>query len=180
MVALNNNYQKIIKYDLLNKFYYNNIKKIPELQKVTLNFACKTPEIKFISSSLLALELISYKRGCLVKSRKPSLMLKIRKGHPVGCALTLQKTQMYDFVYKISSVVLPNSKEFTGLTFKRKGSANSFTLTINQLACFEELKGQFYLFNRLPPLNVNLVTNTANRSELFYLLRSFRLPFIKN
>ena len=50
-------YEKVIKYDLLNKFFYIQSKDLPKLTKIVLNFGCKSFEIKKLASSLLALKL---------------------------------------------------------------------------------------------------------------------------
>ena len=93
MNSLEYYYKTIIKYDLINKFSYSNIKKIPELKKIVLNFGCKSSEIKELATSLLALELIINTNTpiFLTKSKQPNVLLKIRKGAPVGCKVILKK-----------------------------------------------------------------------------------------
>ena len=112
MNPLENYYKKVIRYDLINKFSYNNLDDIPELKKIILNFGCKSFEIKNIAASLSALELIAAKQGIVTKAKRPNILLKIRKGHPVGCVVVLTKTQMYDFFLKLLTQVFPNLKDF--------------------------------------------------------------------
>jgi ribosomal protein L5 len=52
-------YLKTLKYDLSNRFLYKNTKELPKLKKIILNFGCKTSDLKQLSASLLALELIT-------------------------------------------------------------------------------------------------------------------------
>lgn len=93
-------YKKIIVYDLINKFSYNNLKKVPELKKIILNFGCKNFEIKNIASSLLSLELITAKRGTITKSKQANILLKIRKGTRILGPIpkTLKKKKFMKFV----------------------------------------------------------------------------------
>jgi large subunit ribosomal protein L5 len=151
MNILENYYKKVIKYDLINKFLYTHSDEIPQLKKIILNFGCKNFEIKSIASALLSLELITTKRGSLIKSKRSNILLKIRKGYPVGCIVVLKKNKMYMFFLKLLSEVFPNLKE---------------------------LEKQFYLFTNLPPLNITLITNAKTKKELLYLLNSFKLPII--
>ena len=178
MNPLENYYKKIIRYDLINKFSYNNLGDIPELKKIVLNFGCKNFEIKNIAASLSALELITTKQGSVTKAKRPNILLKVRKGHPVGCVVVLTKTRMYDFFLKLLTQVFPNLKDFKGIKTSKKLKTKSFSLTLTDLIHFEELEKQFYLFTNLPPLNIILITNARNQKELMYLLNSFKIPFL--
>ena len=104
------------------------------------------------------------------------ILLKIRKGHPVGCVVVLTKTQMYDFFLKLLTQVFPNLKDFKGIKISKRLKNKSFSLTLTDLINFKELEKQFYLFTNLPPLNVILITNARNKEELVYLLHSFKVP----
>lgn len=170
-------YEKIIKYDLINKFFYTNLKELPKLKKIILNFGCKSFEIKNLASALFALELVTNKRGILTTSKKANILLKIRKGHPVGCTVVLEKTDMYIFFLKLLNEVFPNLKDFKGIRLPKKAKKTSFSFTIKELISFEELSTHFYLFNNLPPLNITLITNTKTQEELIFLINSFKLHF---
>nr|YP_010145981.1 ribosomal protein L5 [Pseudo-nitzschia pungens]QQO80604.1 ribosomal protein L5 [Pseudo-nitzschia pungens] len=177
MNPLENYYKKVIRYDLINKFFYHNLSEIPELKKIVLNFGCKSFVIKNIAASLVALELITTQQGTVTKAKRPNILLKVRKGHPVGCIVVLTKTKMYDFFLKLLTQVFPNFKDFKGIKFSKKLKSKSFSLTLLDLISFEELGKQFYLFTNLPPLNIILVTSAKTKKELMYLLNSFKMPF---
>lgn len=176
MNILENYYKKVIRYDLINKFSYANLSDIPQLKKIVLNFGCKTVEIKSVASALLSLELITSKQGSLVRSKRSNILLKIRKGNPVGCIVVLKQNAMYRFLFKLISEVFPNLKDFKGLSVSKKLGTTSFSFTLQDLISFKELEKQFYLFINLPPLNITLITNTRTTHELVYLLHSFKLP----
>jgi|SRR5210317_103792 len=178
MNILENYYQKVIRYDLINKFNYANLKDLPKLKKIILNFGCKSFELKTIASALLSLELITTKRGSLTTAKRSNILLKIRKGHPVGCVVVLKKTQMYDFFLKLLVEVFPKLKVFNGINTKKKVEKTSFSFTLKDLISFKELEKQFYLFINLPPLNITFITNSQSKRELFYLLESFKLPIL--
>ena len=63
-------YNHIIKHDLLNKFKYSNIKNIPKITKIVLNFGCTNYRIKNIASASLVLELLSNKPEIITKTKK--------------------------------------------------------------------------------------------------------------
>ena len=81
-IDFKNYYNNVIKYDLINKFYYTNHKQIPQIINIILNFNCKNLNVKNLVSSLVALELITMKKGIVLTSKKSNIVLKIRKGNP--------------------------------------------------------------------------------------------------
>ena len=178
MTVLENYYKKVIRYDLINKFSYTHLEEIPQLKKIILNFGCKTFEIKRVSAALLSLGLITKKRGALTRSKRANILLKIRKGNPVGCVVVLRKKAMYTFLLKLVTEVFPNLKDFKGINISNKLSTTSFSFTLSDLINFKELEKQFYLFINLPPLNITFITNVKTKQELLYLLNSFKLPLI--
>lgn len=175
MNFLKNYYKSIIKYDLLNKFNYNNINKIPKVKKITLNFGCKNFEMKKIATALLALELITTTKSTVTNSRKSNIRLKIRKGQPVGCIAVLTKENIYYFLLKLLADIFPKIKDFKILNSK-KLSQKSFSFTISDLILFNELEPHFYLFKNLPPLNLTIVSDTSDKEELKYLFKSLKFP----
>lgn len=171
------NYQiKTLKYELINKFIYNNTKKIPKLKKVVLNFNCQTTDIKNLATSLLTLEILTSQKGKLDYSKKANISLKIRKGNPVGCSITLKKKSMFQFLNKIQIEALPKLKNFEGFEIKKKSNYNTFVYSLDDIFIFKGLDKNYYLFNNLTALNITFVTNSKTNKELFYILESLQLP----
>ena len=94
-------YTNIIRYDLINKFYYNNHKQIPKVIKIVLNFNCNSVNIKRLISSMVALELITNQKSVILTSKKANISLKLRKGNPIGCKVTLKKKNMNIFFFRL-------------------------------------------------------------------------------
>ena len=137
MYFLKNYYQNIIQYDLINKFQYKNTKNLPQLQKIVLNFGYKNPNINILASSLLALELIASKRGTITTSKDSHILLKIRKGNPVGCKVILKKTLMYNFFAKLLIDIFPQVKEFKEFRFnKETAQKNTFSYKLKNTFVF--------------------------------------------
>ena len=174
-------YKKVIKYDLINKFYYNNLKELPELKKIILSFGCKTSDIKLLAASNQALNLISQRHeSSITKSKHTNIFLKIRKGQPIGCKIILEKKYMFNFLLKLLAEVFPAQKDFKGIHLNKNNNVKSLSFTIKELITFKELETHFYLFNNVPPISITLVTNTKTKKELIFLLNSFKIPLIKN
>jgi large subunit ribosomal protein L5 len=167
-------YIKTIKYELINKFVYINTANLPELRKITLNFGCKTADIKQLSSGLLAFELILCQKGKLTTTKQSNILFKIRKGNPTGCKVTLSKHKLFNFFSIMLVEILPKLKNFT--SFTKKINTNAFSYQLAETFYFSELENYYHLFNNLPILNVSIVTNSKTKKEIIFLLKSFKLP----
>ena len=169
-------YKKITKRDLVQKFYYKNLKSIPNIQQIIINFGFKSTDLKTLSTGMLVLELITNKKGFLKKARSSSLALKIRKGQPAGCSTSLTKAKAHDFINKLNSEIFPFLQEFKEINIKPTHKTRAISITINQLIAFKNLEQQFYLFNNLPNLNVTIICNAQTHSEFLYYLKALKVP----
>jgi large subunit ribosomal protein L5 len=167
-------YTKNLKYDLINKFLYTSVKKLPKLKKIVLNFGCKTTNIKTLAANLLALELIHSKKGSLRTAKLPNLVFKIKKGNPTGCILTLNNNSKVNFIAKILIETLTKIKQFDGL--KLKSEKNCLSYTIKNSFNFTCLEEHYSLFNNLSNLNITIITNSCAKEETLFILKSLQLP----
>jgi large subunit ribosomal protein L5 len=171
-------YNKNLKYELINKFIYTKSNSIPKLKKIILNFGCKTADLKQLASSLLAIELITNKKGIMTRTKKANILFKIRKGNPTGCKIILSKFNAYNFLSKLIIEIFPKLKNFSGLNSDKKIKKNAVSYDLRETFTFKELENHYYLFNNLSKLNVTIVTNTKNKKEMIFLLKSLQLPII--
>lgn len=103
-------HRKVIKYDLVNTFTYQNPTQIPRLERIVLNFGYPKSKLKNLISGLLALEFLSSKKGKMTKSRHLNLFLKVKKGNPVGCTIVLKKSLMNFFYLKLMTSIFGKIK----------------------------------------------------------------------
>lgn len=180
MHFLKNFYYKILRYDLINKFTYNNTNNLPKLKKVILNFGFNKNDIKQFMAGLLAFELISNQKGILTTTKKPNILLKIRKGNPIGCKVTLQNRNLFNFFGKMILRIFPMLKTFDEFKLTRKLRINTFSYEIRETFSFFELENHYYYFSHLPKLDITLVTTAKSKKELIFMLNSFQFPLKKN
>lgn len=169
-------YKRTLQFDLINKFYYTDLKKLPKLKKIILNFSCKTTELKSLATNLLALELITNQKGILTVSKRPNLLLRIRKGNPAGCKLTLKKTKMLNFIFKSLNEVFSKIKNFNGISVNQKVKKTALSFILRDTLNFSELTEHYYLFNNLPNLNLSFITSVETKKEMLFILKSLQLP----
>jgi large subunit ribosomal protein L5 len=170
-----------VKYALVNKFLYHNLKELPKLEKIilSLNFTAKS-DMKIVAVSMLALELISVQRGKIIQIKKPSILLKVKKGNLTGCRVTLRKKNMFLFLGKILVETFPKLKNFEGIIFclNNKIQTKSFFFEFPKNSKFNEIEKHNYLFNDLSHIKVTLIANFNTQSEFLCILTSLKLPLV--
>jgi large subunit ribosomal protein L5 len=176
MHFLNYHYNNIIKYDFLNKYSNHKKLQVPKIKKICLTFTKSNIELKELFSALFALEFISKQKGIISKSNKPQIALKIKKGEFVSCRLILRKKKMYSFLEKLFYNIFPKIKQFDGFVFKVNKSKNSLDFILSKLFYFSELELHYRFFQKLPPMQVTIVTTSKNSLHTFFLLIAFRFP----
>ena len=169
-------YKKIIKHDLANKFIFKNNNKIPKIKKVILNFGCKNFTIQKFAITMLALEIISLKKGTITITKKPNVLLKIQKGQPAGCKVELKSHQIYSFLTKLNLEIIPKLKNFRGFNIEKQIKNLFFQIPGNEIL-LKEFENQYPLFSNLPTLDINIFTTTKNSEELLFLAKAIKLPF---
>jgi len=161
----------VVKYDLINKFQYKLITKIPTLHFITLSFNLQRWNFKLLLSALAALELITLQKSILTKSKFSNISLKIRKGQPIGCKVTLRKIKMNSFLFNVLN------KKLNNLTFKNSKKNNLISLKINNILIFEELEQNYQFFKNLSNLNINIKTTNCSIKEFIFLTNSYKLTY---
>lgn len=175
-------YNTIVKYELLNKYNYNNTKSLPKLKSITLNFGCPAAEINRLASGLLALELISNQKGHLTRTKYSKILYKVRKGNPTGCKVTLNKFNKFKFLELLIIEIFPKLKNFNCLNFRNTKKFNNFSYELKHVFNFIELEKNYYLFSNIPNLNISmsissLICTKKKEEELKFLLNTYQLPF---
>tara|TARA_B100000767_G_C19604445_1_gene467098 strand:+ start:299 stop:838 length:540 start_codon:yes stop_codon:yes gene_type:complete len=167
---------KIINYDLLNKFEFKNLSNLPRLSEVVLKFDFKTYDYKLLIKCLSMLELLSGKKSIVIVSKKSNIFLKLKKGLPVGCKVTLRNNKSLKFLISfINNQKLIDNKYKT--SFNNKES--SINLIISNVLNLPQLQNNYSFFKNAVNLNVKLVTTAKNHKELIYLLNSYKFLTIK-
>ena len=175
MYFLKHYYNEIVKYDFINKFCYNNSDKLPEIKKITLNFECRNFTMQKFAIILLALELISAKKGSITLNKHANVFLKIQKGSPSGCQVILTKKLMYEFLTKLLIDIFPNIKNLSGLKLHIINQNFSYSFPSNAVI-LTELQEYYPLFNSLPILDITVTSTARTSNEIMFLIKSFRFP----
>ena len=126
MARLKDYYKKEIVPRLTKDFAYKNVMQVPKITKIVVNMGLgeALSNIKILDSASEEISLITGQRPVITKARRSVANFKLREGNPIGCAVTLRREKMYEFLDRLVNVALPRVRDFRGISpkgFRRKG-----------------------------------------------------------
>lgn len=171
MIAFYKKYHtNILNYDLLNKFQLKNISNVPVVTDVILEFNFKTFDYDLLIRGLMTLEFITGSRCSIITSKNSNTKLKLKKGSPIGCKITLKKKKALKFLF-----FLINNKKLTDVCYKiiiDKFYSAHLTVSVLNVS---ELQENYHFFKNVGSFNVKIFTTAENEKEFNYLVNSYKL-----
>jgi large subunit ribosomal protein L5 len=175
-------YNKEVIPAMTEKFGYKSRMAVPKIKKVVINtgfgrtIAGKTPDEqrKTHATILEDLNLICGQKATLTVAKKSVASFKIRKGQPVGAAVTLRKKMMYDFLERLIQITLPRSRDFQGLDKKCFDKSGNMAIGIKEHIIFPEVSPE--KSKNIFGLQIIIASTAKNKEEGMALLRLMGLP----
>ena len=142
MEKLREQYEKEIVPALMKKFNYKSIMQVPKLEKVVINIGLgdTRENPKSLDNAIIELTSITGQKPIITKAKKSIAAFKLREGANVGCKVTLRKTKMYEFTYKLFNVALPRVRDFRGVSNNSFDGKGNYSLGIKEQLIFPEIE----------------------------------------
>ena len=170
-------YQTEVIPALLKHFNYGNVMQVPKLEKITLNIgvgeALQNP--KALEDAVEELTLIAGQRAIITHAKKAVSAFKIREGFAIGCKVTLRQQRMYEFFNRLVNIVLPQIRDFRGMSPDAFDGRGNYSLGLTEQLIFPEI--DYDKVNDIRGLNVTIVTTAPNDEEGRELLKLMGMPF---
>jgi len=112
----------------------------------------------------------------IVKAKISVSNFKLRQGMPVGVKVTLRGNQMWEFLYRLVAISLPNIRDFRGVRAKLDGRGN-YSLGVTDHSIFPEINVERQRVN--VGLDICITTTANNDEEGKELLQLLGMPFRK-
>lgn len=172
-------YRKTILPQVQKELGINNLYAAPRLMCVHVNVGIGTylKTHKDFTPITENVTRIAGQKPVVTKARMAISNFKLREGQPNGITVTLRGNRMYDFVNKLTNVVLPRVRDFRGISAKSFDSQGNYSLGIIEHTVFPEARTD----DELKPfsLQVTIVTTARTAKEGETLLRALGFPFRK-
>lgn len=168
-----------VKKILSSEFSIKNPMALPRIEKVVVNMGVgELSKNKDLGESLS-------KDLALVTGQKPSIRLAkvsvasfgIRRGMPVGLAVSLRGERMYHFLDRLFSIVLPRLRDFRGVSPTGFDKNGNYTLGLAEHTVFPEVDPAKVSAPR--GLEVTIVIKGGSPEKSKRLLQLLGMPFEK-
>lgn len=173
---LHERYEKEAVPALMKRFGYSNRMAVPRLVRITLNIGLgeASQNIKLLDVAAQELGQISGQKPVITRAKKSIANFKLRKGMPIGTMVTLRGERMYEFLDRLSSIVLPRVRDFRGLPANAFDGRGNYTIGLRDQLVFPEI--DYTRVDRVKGLNVSFTTSARTDEEGRELLRLLGLP----
>jgi large subunit ribosomal protein L5 len=179
MARLKTLYEKEVVPKLKKEFGIENPMAVPRVVRVVCNIGLgEAPrQAKLMDQAVEELAAITGQRPTIRKARKSIAQFKLRVGMQIGCAVTLRRERMFEFLDRLVNIALPRVRDFRGLSPKGFDGRGNYTMGIRDHSIFPEID---YTKVETPKgMNVTVVTTAKTDDQARLLLQELGFPFAK-
>lgn len=175
--ALKERYDRAVKDELRKRFGYDNVMRIPKVEKVVLNIgmAESIGNAKAMDAAAGDLATITGQRAVVTRSRRAISNFRLRVGMPIGLKVTLRGERMYHFLEKVLNVVLPRIRDFQGVSDRGFDGRGNYSLGLREQLVFPEI--EYDKIDRIRGMQVTIVTTARTDEEARRFLQMLGVPF---
>jgi len=170
-------YERQVRGKLQQQFGFANPHQIPRLVKIVLNVgmgdAPKNP--KALDAAVAELAAVTGQRPVVTRAKKAIANFNLRAGVPIGCAVTLRGSRMYEFLDRFISVAVPRMRDFRGLPTRSFDGRGNYTLGIKEQMVFPEI--DYDKVEQIHGMDITFVTDAGRDDTAMALLRELGMPF---
>ena len=179
MLRLKKKYQKEVVPQLMKEFKLKNEMAVPRVVKivVSMGIVADKGNQEAIEQAKKVLALITGQKPLVCCAKKSISGFSLRVGDPIGLKVTLRGERRDDFLDKLFNVVLPQVKDFRGLSLKGFDNGGNYTLGLKENIVFPEI--EYDKIDRPRGLEITIVTNSGDSGKAKRLLELLGAPFQK-
>ena len=170
-------YDETVRSKLQDEFKYSNPMQIPTLTKITLNMGLgrAVGEPKIMVGAVEEMRAITGRTPVVTRAKKDIATFKLRKGHKIGCMVTLRREAMWEFLERFVSVALPRVRDFRGVSEKAFDGRGNYSVGVKEQIIFPEV--DYDAVDSIKGLNIAVVTTADSDAEERSLLKHLGMPF---
>jgi len=165
---------------LMERFGYSSPLQAPRLLKITLNVGIG--DIKqdpaAIRGAQNQIAAITGQFPSVRRARKSIAAFKVRKGMPVGIAVTLRGDRAYEFLDRLCSIAIPRIRDFRGLPPRSFDGRGNYTMGVREQTIFPEV--DYGSGAHVRGMEITITTSAETDAEAFALLDGLGMPFARS
>jgi large subunit ribosomal protein L5 len=175
-VPLKDLYKEVVVPSMMKDFNYKNELEVPKLVKIVVNMGVGegSRNKAIIEKHAQELTQIVGQKAVITHAKKSIANFKLREGMPIGVKVTLRSWKMYNFLYKLTNIVLPKLRDFRGLPADSFDGRGNYTFGLPEQLIFPEIRPDD--INRIQGMDVTIVTTAKTNEEARKLLEYYGFP----
>lgn len=173
---LKERYRSELRARLKDELGLRNVMEVPRPEKVVLNMGVgdAARDAKLLDGAVADLAKITGQKPAIRRARRSIATFKIREGMPIGACVTLRGDRMWDFLDRLTSIVLPRIRDFRGLNPRSFDGRGNYSLGLTEQLVFPEI--DYDDVDRTRGMDITIVTTARNDDEGRALLLALGLP----
>lgn len=177
MARLIEKYRSEIVPKLAEELGRSNPHSLPRLEKIVVSMGVGKAigDQKILDEAMENLAQITGQKPSIRLARKSVANFKLREGMRIGGCVTLRKKQMYEFLDRLITLVLPRVRDFRGINPNGFDGRGNYSLGLNEQVVFPEINAD--KVKNIQGMNIAIVTSARTNDEGRLLLKSFGMPF---
>lgn len=179
MSRLRENYENVVKPELIKSFNYTSVMQVPRIEKVVVNMGVGDAVFnpKVLDDAVEELTQITGQKPVITKAKNSISNFKLREGMPIGAKVTLRGERMYHFLEKLISIALPRVRDFRGISSNAFDGRGNYTVGIREQIIFPEIS--LDKVKKVRGMDIVIVTTAKTDQEGRALLSQLGMPFKK-
>ena len=169
-------YNSEVREQLQRDLGLKNIMQVPKPTKIVVNMGVgdASKDAKLLEGAVKDLTTITGQRPAIRRARKSIATFKIREGMPIGAAVTMRGDRMWDFLDRLTSIVLPRIRDFRGLNPRSFDGRGNYTFGLTEQLVFPEI--DYDDIDQPRGMDVTIVTTATTDEEGRALLKALGFP----
>ena len=174
---LKTRYNEEIRAQLLKELELSNIMQAPRPEKAVVNMGVgeASRDAKLMDGAVKDLTTITGQKPAIRRARKSIATFKIREGMPIGASTTMRGDRMWEFIDRLTSIVLPRIRDFRGLNPRSFDGHGNYSFGVNEQLVFPEVDYDDIDMTR--GMDITIVTSARDDDEGRALLTALGFPF---
>lgn len=165
---------------LREQFGYENVMQVPQLTKIVVNIGLgeALTDGNALDRASEDVARITGQKPVITRAKKSIANFRLREGNPIGVAVTLRGTRMYEFLDRLITAALPRIRDFQGLNPNAFDGRGNYSLGVREQLIFPEI--EYDRVDKVRGMQVTIVTTARTDEEGRKLLELMGMPFARN
>lgn len=172
-------YKDTISAELKEELGLKNVHQIPRLEKIVVNVGLgrAKDDKRLMEIATNTIRKVTGQQPIETIAKNSIAGFKLREGNKIGLKVTLRGEQMYEFMDRLITVVLPRLRDFHGVSAKAFDKQGNYSLGMTDQSVFPELS--FEETTTPHGMQFVFVINAEEQAHSRALLEKFGMPFEK-